>query len=117
MIEEIRQILKLHEPETAEPKHRDRVRAAVLIPLIDDTVVRILLTERADSLAAHGGEVALPGGREDEDDESKTAEEARTLRQLLDPLYDPKDARERQRDKAFEFSDVRLVDVEEEVKE
>ena len=70
MIEEIRQILKLHEPETAEPKHRDRVRAAVLIPLIDDTVVRILLTERADSLAAHGGEVAFPGGQEDEDDDS-----------------------------------------------
>ena len=32
--------------------------------------MRILLTERADSLALHGGEVALPGGREDEEDGS-----------------------------------------------
>lgn len=70
MIEEIRQILKIHQPQTAEPKHRDRDRAAVLIPLIDDAVVRILLTERAHSLDAHGGEVSLPGGREDEDDDS-----------------------------------------------
>ena len=70
MIEEIRQILKIHQPEKAEPNHQDRDRDAVLIPLIDDAVVRNLLTERAHFLDAHGGEVTLPGRREDEDDET-----------------------------------------------
>ena len=62
--------MKLHQPEKAELNHRDRDRAAVLIPLIDEAVVRILLTERTGSLAVHDGEVTLPGGREDEDDET-----------------------------------------------
>ena len=70
VIEDIRRIVKKHQPSAADPKHSDRSRAAVLIPLIDDAVVRILLTERAGALSAHGGEVALPGGREDEDDGS-----------------------------------------------
>ena len=70
MIQEIRNILKRHHPQAIERKHRDRERAAVLIPLIDDSIVRILLTERAGNLATHGGEVALPGGREDEEDGS-----------------------------------------------
>ena len=70
VIEDIRHIFKFHKPDAIEPKHLDRDRAAVLIPLIDDTVLRILLTERAGSLGVHGGEVALPGGREDEEDGS-----------------------------------------------
>ncbi len=70
MIQEIRHILKRHQPQASEGKHRDRERASVLIPLIDDSIVRILLTERAGNLATHGGEVALPGGKEDEEDGS-----------------------------------------------
>jgi len=70
MIQEIRYILKRHQPQATARKHRDRERAAVLIPLIDDPIVRILLTERAGNLATHGGEVALPGGRKDKKDGS-----------------------------------------------
>jgi len=70
VIGDIRNKLIQHQPDPAPEKHLHRDRAAVLIPLIDDDVVRILLTERAGSLGAHGGEVSFPGGREDEGDGS-----------------------------------------------
>ncbi len=68
LIQSIRQTLHLHEPTPAAPRNRNRSKAAVLVPLIDDDSVRLLLTLRAGKLSAHGGEVALPGGREDIDD-------------------------------------------------
>ncbi|HCC43250.1 MAG TPA: CoA pyrophosphatase [Gammaproteobacteria bacterium] len=68
LIQSIRQTLQLHEPTPAAPRNRNRSKAAVLVPLIDDDSVRLLLTLRAGKLSAHGGEVALPGGREDIDD-------------------------------------------------
>lgn len=70
MIEQVRRILNGHVPSTGDPNHLGRDRAAVLIPLIDDGAIRMLLTERAGSLQSHGGEVAFPGGREDEEDGS-----------------------------------------------
>ncbi|CAB4484933.1 hypothetical protein RhiirA5_405578 [Rhizophagus irregularis] len=46
-------------------------RAAVLVPLIiNDNELEILLTIRSTGLSSHAGEVALPGGKVDENDES-----------------------------------------------
>lgn len=70
MIHHIRNSLRQHEPLQLDKKHDERKRAAVLVPIVDASDPRILLTERAGSLDAHGGEVAFPGGREDETDTS-----------------------------------------------
>ncbi|RIA82311.1 NUDIX hydrolase domain-like protein [Glomus cerebriforme] len=46
-------------------------RAAVLIPLIIiDDELEVLLTVRSTNLSSHAGEIALPGGKVDENDES-----------------------------------------------
>lgn len=44
-------------------------RAAVLVPIIDAPVPRLLLTVRHADLRAHAGQVAFPGGRIDPDDD------------------------------------------------
>ena len=56
-------------PEMPEMKD-NRDRAAVLIPILDLDEPEVILTLRASKLGAHGGEVAWPGGREDETDEN-----------------------------------------------
>jgi len=41
-----------------------RVPAAVLIPLVErDTGLTVLLTQRAESLKDHAGQISFPGGR------------------------------------------------------
>lgn len=46
-----------------------RVAAGVLVPLINrEDEMTVLLTRRSDDLNKHGGQVAFPGGRVDEDD-------------------------------------------------
>ncbi|MBL6689185.1 MAG: CoA pyrophosphatase [Pseudomonadales bacterium] len=71
MLEEIKNRLARHQPESLPHFHRDRARAAVLIPLLDrGAEPHVLLTERAGALSSHGGEVAFPGGKEDETDDS-----------------------------------------------
>ena len=41
-----------------------RVPAAVLIPLVErDTGLTVLLTQRAETLKDHAGQVSFPGGR------------------------------------------------------
>jgi len=46
-------------------------RAAVLVPLIiNDGELEVLLTIRSTNLSSHAGEVALPGGKIDENDEN-----------------------------------------------
>lgn len=44
--------------------------AAVLVPLFEDNegTVRVVLTERSHLLNTHAGEVALPGGKRDQED-------------------------------------------------
>ena len=47
-----------------------RVRAGVLVPLLDrPRGLTVLLTRRTDALARHAGQVAFPGGRLDPDDD------------------------------------------------
>ncbi len=47
--------------------------AAVLIPVVDQAEPTVLLTLRASELSSHAGQVALPGGRIDAEDESPLA--------------------------------------------
>jgi 8-oxo-dGTP pyrophosphatase MutT (NUDIX family) len=72
MIDNIREKLKHHQPISLDPVHDSRDKAAVLVPVIQDDVSRLILTERAGSLRNHGGEVAFPGGKADETDSSLT---------------------------------------------
>ncbi len=70
-LEELSLRVKAHEPVAPPGEHLQRGRAAVLVPLIaaaDEP--RILLTERATSLGKHSGEVAFPGGKQDDTDHS-----------------------------------------------
>ena len=47
-------------------------RSAVLVPVfLQDDVPHILLTKRSTELRSHAGEVAFPGGKEDEEDTSE----------------------------------------------
>lgn len=56
------------------------IPAAVLVPIIDrDGVLTVLLTERDENLANHGGQVSFPGGRIDADDDSALAAALREL--------------------------------------
>ncbi|WP_372824221.1 CoA pyrophosphatase [Polaromonas sp.] len=55
---------------SVEKKFSDRepALAAVLIPLVMRDELTLLLTERADNMTTHSGQVALPGGRTDDSD-------------------------------------------------
>lgn len=71
MLDDIRNKLAGYRPDPVPALHRQRSRAAVLIPLRDRGLEpHILLTERAGGLSSHGGEVAFPGGKEDATDHS-----------------------------------------------
>ncbi|MFM2275847.1 MAG: hypothetical protein RL211_1719 [Pseudomonadota bacterium] len=59
------------EPELlAERKFADRppMNASVLIPIVMHEVPTILLTQRTAHLSTHSGQVAFPGGKQDEGD-------------------------------------------------
>lgn len=77
-------------------------RAAVLICLFEgkDGDLRVILTKRSSSMSSHSGEVALPGGRWEEGDESNAATAVREAKEeigldpsivevvaVLEPLY------------------------------
>jgi 8-oxo-dGTP pyrophosphatase MutT (NUDIX family) len=68
LIEHIRTGLAGHEPVRLADEHYERLRAAVLVPLIPGDEPRLILTERSGALDTHGGEVAFPGGRQDDTD-------------------------------------------------
>lgn len=66
--------------------------AAVLIPVIARQPLTVLLTLRTAHLAKHAGQVAFPGGKIDDDDESATATALREAEEeiALDPrLVEP----------------------------
>ncbi len=48
----------------------ERELAAVLLPIVMRERPALILTQRSSKLDAHGGEVAWPGGKKDESDES-----------------------------------------------
>ncbi|MES0825563.1 CoA pyrophosphatase [Ruegeria sp. SCP11] len=61
-------------PETVLPEGRKLRPAGVLVPitLADDTP-RLILTKRSSALKQHPGQIAFPGGKQDEGDEDVTA--------------------------------------------
>lgn len=62
------------------PDENELVPAAVVVPLIDrDGVLTVLLTERDENLANHGGQVSFPGGRIDDSDDGAVAAALREL--------------------------------------
>jgi 8-oxo-dGTP pyrophosphatase MutT (NUDIX family) len=61
----------------------DRVDAAVLIPVTDETVPHIILTRRASHMSSHAGEVAFPGGKRDATDASIIATALRESREEI----------------------------------
>ena len=67
---EIAARLEAVEREPVEPPEGRR-RAAVILPLfVRDGALRILLTRRTDTVEHHRGQIAFPGGVEEEDDDS-----------------------------------------------
>ena len=70
------------------------LRAAVLIPIVDDgTQAGILLTQRAEDLKTHGGQISFPGGRCEPDSEEpqetalrESEEEIGLPRRLVDVI-------------------------------
>ncbi len=63
------------QPDALLPLEADKNRlkllrpAAVLLPLVQrDTEINLLLTRRADHLAQHAGQIALPGGKFETED-------------------------------------------------
>ena len=67
--------------------------AAVLVPVVDRREPTVLLTQRAQHLPDHAGQVSFPGGKIDKSDESPLAsalrearEEIGLARQFVEPL-------------------------------
>ena len=67
--------------------------AAVLVPIVDHAEPTVLLTQRAQHLPDHPGQVSFPGGKIDADDESPAAaalreaeEEIALPRHLVQPI-------------------------------
>lgn len=64
------------EPELRrEPRFMDRApaNAAVLIPLVMHSELNVLLTQRTANLSTHSGQIAFPGGKLDDTDDSPAA--------------------------------------------
>jgi 8-oxo-dGTP pyrophosphatase MutT (NUDIX family) len=56
-------------PGFTPPPNRKLRQAAVLVPLFQtETGLRLILTKRASSLKHHPGQIAFPGGKQDETD-------------------------------------------------
>lgn len=67
--------------------------AAVLVPVVERSELTLLLTRRTDHLPAHAGQIAFPGGKIDDADESPVAaalreaeEEVGLARAHVEPL-------------------------------
>lgn len=55
-------------PNTVNPCNQSQKTAAVLLPIINKPQPTLLLTQRATTLRSHAGQVALPGGQRDPQD-------------------------------------------------
>ena len=67
----LREALESRTPQVIENKDSLSRHAAVLIPLFQDgSDIRVLLTQRTQTVEAHKGQISFPGGRIDEKDRS-----------------------------------------------
>ncbi|MBS6434696.1 MULTISPECIES: CoA pyrophosphatase [Pantoea] len=62
----------LHQPEKPQQRPAGR-QAAVLVPIVARDAPGLLLTRRSRELRKHAGQVAFPGGMQDDDDASLVA--------------------------------------------
>ncbi|MFP5429754.1 MAG: CoA pyrophosphatase [Gammaproteobacteria bacterium] len=77
LLSRLRDRLKDYRPDT------DRVDAAVLVPVTEETEPHIILTRRASHMSSHAGEVAFPGGKCDSTDASIIATALRESREEI----------------------------------
>ena len=66
MLEQVLKRVKTHQPQTVDAKARSQ--AAVLMAMTRTESPEIILTQRANGLSTHSGEVAFPGGHQDATD-------------------------------------------------
>lgn len=60
-------------PETVLPENRKLRPAGVLVPVtLTGGEPRVILTKRSSALKHHPGQIAFPGGRQDDDDDNAT---------------------------------------------
>ncbi len=71
-------------PETVLPAGRKLRPAGVLVPVsvVDDTA-KLILTKRSSALKHHPGQIAFPGGKQDEGDPDVTATALREAREEI----------------------------------
>ncbi|RMF14076.1 MAG: CoA pyrophosphatase [Gammaproteobacteria bacterium] len=74
----IQQALATHPPQNL---HMPYPEAAVMVLLTDEVHPHIILTQRAQGMKTHGGQVAFPGGMRDPEDEDLLATALRETRE------------------------------------
>ncbi|WP_419739461.1 CoA pyrophosphatase [Ruegeria sp.] len=69
-------------PDTVLPPGRKLRPAGVLVPItVADEIPRLILTKRSSALKHHPGQIAFPGGKQDEGDADVTAAALREARE------------------------------------
>lgn len=67
VIQQIRRQMSHYQAQTVAG---DYPEAAVVVAISNEANPRVLLTQRSPHLSLHAGEIAFPGGKQDEDDKS-----------------------------------------------
>ncbi|WP_372763916.1 CoA pyrophosphatase [Litorivivens sp.] len=65
VIQTLKSRIEGYQPQTIAGDYPD---AAVVVAISDDAKPGVLLTQRSPHLSLHAGEIAFPGGKQDEDD-------------------------------------------------
>jgi 8-oxo-dGTP pyrophosphatase MutT (NUDIX family) len=80
----VSEILSDHLIDEEEGRHPEAVRAAVLLPLFErDGELFLVFIRRAETLRAHSGEIAFPGGRVESGDHSLVATAVREAQEEI----------------------------------
>jgi 8-oxo-dGTP pyrophosphatase MutT (NUDIX family) len=78
------EILSDHLIDEEEGRHSEAMRAAVLLPLFErDGELFLVFIRRAETLRAHSGEIAFPGGRVEAGDRSLVATAVRETQEEI----------------------------------